>query len=286
MLTFALSAKPVPLPSTGRKVNEWCDGCGQVMARAFRSGGLCWIDCQGVGVFGFSVSSREVRVWPSPDSEYQAIISTFSRLVEPLIMQEMGWQTLHAGAAFGSAGALAFCGRSGSGKSTLAFAMQDAGWRQLADDALVLRIDPDCIVACPLSFTPRLRSSSLAHFAPARGPLPFRSQSNAVEVPLTAVFLLRQEASLAGPRISLLSQARAFSELLCQAERFDAEDPTRTRQLLKSYLELAARVPVYTLEYRPSFQDIPQLTRAIMETASGTNLGAGSSQMRSEVRPS
>jgi hypothetical protein len=43
-------------------------------------------------------------------------------------------------------------------------------------------------------------------------------------------------------------------------------------------------VPVYALEYRPSLQDIPELTRAIMEVAEGTHLGPDRSpKMSSEV---
>ena len=65
------------------------------------------------------------------------------------------------------------------------------------------------------------------------------------------VFLLQPNPDLSGQRISLMPQARAFSELLAHAHCFDAEDPAQTRRLVDDYLELVARVPVFALEYQP-----------------------------------
>jgi hypothetical protein len=283
MLTLVFAGDAVPSPLTGQKVNEWLDHRGEVIARAFSSGDLRWIDCFGVGAFGFSIGSHEVRVWPKPDSEHQTIVRIYSRLIKPLILQDMGFEILHAGAVLGSRTALAFCGRSGSGKSTLAFAMQLAGWRQLSDDVLVLRIDRCSVLACPLPFMPRLRSASLAHFARVRA-VPSPSVPNAEETPLAAIFVLRPNAALVKPRVSLLPQTRAFSELLDHAERFDAEDQNHTRRLLESYLEVAARVPVYTLEYRPSFQDLSELIRAVMEVAGGSEEADCTSELYSVAK--
>src|SRR5262245_52135574 len=148
-------------PASGSKVNEWLDDSGAVLARGFSRASLHWIEWPGVGVFAFSVGSDEVRVWPEPDVRHEAIVDVFDRSLQPIILQALGeWQALHASAAVGSEGVLAFCGRSGSGKSTLAFAMHLAGCRQFADDALVLRLDRACVLARPLSFMQRLRPQS------------------------------------------------------------------------------------------------------------------------------
>jgi hypothetical protein len=232
---------------------------------------LHWVDWLGVGIFAFSVGSREVRVWPRPNATHQTIVDTFS-ILQPIILQALEWQALHAGAVVGPAGVVAFCGKKGSGKSTLAFAMHQVGWRQFADDALVLRFEQDRVMSCPLPFTPRLRSASRAHFAHALSPSP--TSRDAADVPLTAVFLPQQNADLTSPRISLMPQARAFSELLTHAHCFDAEDPTQTRRLADDYLELVARVPVFALEYRPDLQQLPHLTRAIVEAVTGLNADA------------
>jgi hypothetical protein len=158
---------------------------------------------------------------------------------------------------------VAFCGNKGSGKSTLAFAMRQAGWQQFADDALVLRLDGDHVIACAVPFRPRLRPASFAHFGKARLP-PFPEPQPA-DLPLAAVFLLKQDSGLMSPRVSLIPKVQAFSELLAHAHFLDAGDPIRTRKLVGDYLRVAAQVPVFTLEYPPSFQHLPQLTRAVLE---------------------
>jgi hypothetical protein len=275
MLTFVFADGEVPGP--GRKVNEWFDDDGEVIARAFIGADIRWIDWPGVGVFAVPAASHEVRVWPEIAVRHEVVVDTFFR-VQPIILQALGWEALHASATLGPTGVLGFCGRGGSGKSTLAFAMQQAGWLQFADDALLLRLDGEEVAACPLSFTPRLRLASRVHFADA-SVLP--SQPQPKDAPLNSVFILRQQADFDSPRISLLPRARAFSEVLPHAQCFDPVDPTHSRRLVQSYLALAARVPVFTLEYRPNLQHLPRLIHAILEAAAGFHGGSvGAPELR------
>jgi len=278
MLTLVFAGGKAPSGEVGQEVNQWLDENGQAYARAFSSGSLYWIHWRGVGVFAFTDDSLVVRVWPEPDSRQEGVAYVFAML-RPVILQALGWQALHAGAAVGPAGALAFCGRSSSGKSTLAFAMQQVGWRQFADDALLLRLDPSCVAACPLPFTPRLRPASRAYFE--RVSLPPSPEPLSAEVPLTAVFLLQQDGSLNGPRVSLIPRSRAFSEVLPHAHCFDMVDPTHTRRLVESYLGLAASVPVFKLEYGPDFQRLSHITSAVVETAASID---GDPVFSSELR--
>jgi hypothetical protein len=254
-------------------VIEWFDDDGEVSVRAFSEGDLRWIDCPGFGVFAFSLGSCEVRVWPEPDIQYEAIVDTFE-MIQPVILQALGWQALHASAAVGPAGVLAFCGNAGSGKSTLAFAMHRAGWPQFADDALLLRLDRDHQTACPLSFRPRLRRASRAYFVQTHCPSPSFLRSQSADVPLAAVFILGRNDRLSGPHVSLRPQARAFSDLLAHAHCFDVEDPTHARQLVQDYLGLVSRVPIFNLEYPPDLQQLPRLTGAVMEAAASIGSAA------------
>jgi len=265
MLTLAFEGGKTPAFESGRKVNEWVDDADGAFARAFFWEGLYWIDWLGLGAFAFSNCSRAVKVWPQTAVEHTAIADTFSCMIQPIIMQALGWQTLHAGAAAGPGGVVAFCGRSGSGKSTLAFAMQQLGWRQFADDALVLRLDNDRVTACQLPFRPRLRPPSRAHFA--RACVEFSPAPQPAELPLKAAFLLRQDARLPSPRIALLPPARAFSELLAHGHCLEPDDPVQTRRLARDYLTIAGCVPVFTLAYRPDFEDFRQLTEGIVASA-------------------
>jgi len=202
-------------------------------------------------------------------------------MLQPVVLQALEWQALHASAAIGPAGLFAFCGNAGSGKSTLAFAMQQVGWQQFADDAVVLRLDRDRVMACPLPFAPGLRPASRAQFTKMSHPSP-ASLRQSTEVPLTAIILLQQNSGLTSPRISLMSRARAFPELLAHAHCFAAEDRTHTRRLVNDYLGISARVHAFTLEYAPDFQQLRQLTSTVVDAATGIN---PSTVVASGVRP-
>jgi hypothetical protein len=256
-----------PPPLLGREVNKWFDHSGELGGRAFSRENLRWLNWRGAGVFAFSIGGREVRVWPEADASHEVIVQTFCRMLQPLILQALGSQALHAGATVGPKGVLAFCGKSGCGKSTLAFGMRQIGWRQFSDDALVLRFDGASVLACPLPFTPRLRPHARSHFAQARSNLVSCAGGELIEIPLTGVFLLRQDYSLTSPCISPMPQARAFSQLLAHAHCFDAEDPKHARRLVDDYLALSAHVPVFALDYCPEFQYFPQVIRALAEAA-------------------
>jgi hypothetical protein len=263
-LAFASGAAP----GAGRKVSEWLDDSGRVVANSFSRGTSHWLEWQGLGVFAFSVGSHEVWVWPEPRVRRETIVETFSRAARPIILQALGeGQVLHASASVGPGGLLAFCGKCGSGKSTLSFAMQEVGWRQFADDALLLRFEQDLITARELPFVPCLRPASRVYFPRARDTLRPSPEPHSSDVPLSAIFILQQTTAFPGPRISLISSARAFSELLPLAHCFDHKGPAHTRRLVDNYLQVVAQVPIFRLEYRPDLQDLPRLTRNIVECA-------------------
>src|SRR5262245_47749018 len=99
MLTLAFADGDTRSPEAGRKVNEWVDDYGAAYARAFSRQNLHWIDWPGVGVFAFSLGSREVRAWPEPGIRRETVIDIFSRVLRPVILQALGHhQALHAGA--------------------------------------------------------------------------------------------------------------------------------------------------------------------------------------------
>jgi len=266
MLTLAFVSDQAVPPATGQKVNEWRDDEGIVFARGYSSEGSQWIDWPGLGVFGFKAGSPEVRVWPQSGARREAIVETFFRTLQPLILQVLGWQALHAAAVVWHTGVLAFCGSKGSGKSTLAFARHQAGWQQFADDAVVLRLDDDRVIACGLPFTPRLRHASCAYFGNNAHLSPIQKKQPA-DIPLIAIFVLKQDIGLMHPRVSLIPKARAFLELLAHAHCFDVNDTMKKRRLVEDYLCIAARVPIFTLAYQPNFQHLPRLTRAVLEAA-------------------
>jgi hypothetical protein len=258
-------------PATGRQVNEWTDECGKVFARAFSSDDHYRIDWPGLGAFAFRPGSRDVLVWPEPDAGHEEISDTFDRLLQPIILQALGKQALHAAASVGPSGTIAFCGSAGSGKSTLGFAMGQAGYRQLADDALVLQLEQDQVSVCPLPFAQKLRQASRLHFRYADQVPATRVDVRPADLALSAIFLLRQDVQIERPQLTLLSQAQAFSALLAHAHCYDAQDPSHTRRLVDSYLAMVSLVPVFVFQYRPDLQQLPELTEIINDAAGTCN---------------
>src|ERR1700752_4521188 len=118
MLTLAFAHGAAPASAPCWDVGGWVDDCGSGLAGAFSYKHSHWIDFPGVGKFAFSSGSTQVRVWPDPASARGAVYDTFSRMLQPIILQALGGrQALHAGAAVGPSGVVAFCGPRGAGKS-------------------------------------------------------------------------------------------------------------------------------------------------------------------------
>src|SRR5215471_15967646 len=111
MLSLIVSAGVAP--KAGRQVSEWRDDCGKVFARAFSSEDHYRIDWPGLGAFAFRPGRRDVLVWPEPGARHEEISDTFDRLLQPVILQVLGKQVLHAAAAAGPALTIAFCGNAG-----------------------------------------------------------------------------------------------------------------------------------------------------------------------------
>ena len=270
-------------PEGCRQVNEWRDEYGRVFARAFSSQDHYRIDWPGLGAFGFRPGTRDVLVWPEPDARHEEISDTFDRSLQPIVLQALGKQALHAAAAVGPTGAIAICGNSGSGKSTLGFALGQAGCRQLADDALVLQLEQDRVNVCPLPFAPRLRPASQRYFGYSDQITAAASDFRPADLVLSAVFLLQRDDHSQRPHLQLLPQAEAFPALLAHAHCYDAQDPAHTRRLVESYLAIVSLVPVFALQYRPDLQQLPRLIEMIQDAAGWSNARSSTFRLRDLV---
>jgi hypothetical protein len=259
--------KGAPPCVVGRPGGVWRDLTGAVYGRSIISPLGSWIKWDRVGLFKLEREFGAVRVWPDPGVSSDAVRETFAREVQPIALQAAGFEALHASAALGPAGVVAFCGRTGAGKSTLAYAMTRHGWPQIADDHLIVDLDADAPLVRPLLCEPKLRPASIAHFPPAASD---RVPPADAALPLAAVVLLEQ-TDHAPLIVDVVPQARAFSALLPHAHCFDPQDPNETSRLVNHYLTLVESVPVYHLQYRPSFADLEQITQAV--TALGDRRG-------------
>ena len=262
-----------------REVAIWRDGQGSEYARAYSSDAASWIAWKNLATFAFAEGTADVRAWPEPDVPDDRVADVFERVVQPIVLQALGGQALHASAVAGDGGILAFCGVGHSGKSTVAFALGQRGYRQIADDAVVLKVSPERVAVQPLPFAPSLRPASRLHFdtqeLAARGARVHRPDPADDGRPLKAVFILRQDDTLAAPAgPDRLSPVQAFSALLTHAHCFDETSTVHTRRLAEDYLTVAGQIPVMTLTYPPRFGQIERLMRLVERAAEASGVAA------------
>jgi hypothetical protein len=257
---------------SARVTTRWCDDAGRAFAVGLTVGRQHWIDWTGLGTFRFDDSSTAIHFRALPGLAPPHARDVFDRIVQPLILQAQGLPVLHASGVAGPEGAIAFCGLSGSGKSTLAYAVSAcSGFRQIADDAVVLRADDrGAFNVVPIPFRPRLRETATAHFGkptpPATSPADWTEPR---PLPLRAIVVLAQretdDADHAPVALTRLTQTSAFSILLTHAHCFDDTDRGAVSRMIETYLAMADAVPLFQLAYRPDFSTIDQLARRVTQ---------------------
>jgi hypothetical protein len=272
MLELAVSDHGAGSPGvSARLVNTWSDDAGIAFARAFVDGTRRWVDWPGLGAFEFSPGSPTVVLHCAPGTDRERATDIFVRIVQPVVLQAQGTETLHASAAEGPCGVIAFAGISGNGKSTLAWALgQRPGFRQISDDAVVLagldnRGESNGVAVFPLPYLPRLRHSAQQFLAPDAPPWRVPDDVPPGRPLLRAIVLLEQTSEGASTaRPTRLTPAEAFPAVLTHAYCFDETDRDERERMVRHYLDIAATVPVFRLRYRPDFDALPELLDAII----------------------
>jgi hypothetical protein len=266
LLTLQLASKR-PDISRAREGCVWRDLDGSVCGRSLIAGRDRWLDWFDVGVLAFNERSPVVRVWPVRGMTLESAREEFDRMLRPIVLQALGSQALHAGAALTGDGALLFCGRSGAGKSTTAYALGQMGCTQLADDQVVWQLHDGRPKVQALPFTPRLRPLSEARFTGGSATCPPWPTSQGL-IPIAAIYLLDQRTDGRSPlSISRVPPAQAFSALLPHAHCFDLGDVEATRLFTDDYLTLASEVPVFSVRYSPNLDRLPELLHTIVSAA-------------------
>ncbi len=269
MLTYTLAgpeAVPPPIPTSDRvHVHTWRDPDGSV-AYACTVRGQHWIHLPDLASFCIGTSPTEVLAIARAGAEPNLVADRFRRHVLPLALQVGGREVLHASAICTPAGVVALCGRPRTGKSTLAFALGRRGYPLWADDAVCVDLSGPEAETLALPFEIRLRPDVASFFSNTS---PVLSSAAAGRVPesgspdrrrLAAVWLLRRlpAGDEHGPvRIRRLSPARAFTEILPHAYCFSREDRERQRRMIKRYLQLVARIPIYDVCLESDLTTLP-----------------------------
>jgi hypothetical protein len=186
----------------------------------------------------------------------------YYRTILPFILPEL-WQVevLHASAVQNPNGILGFCAVSGTGKSTISYALTQRGYKQWADDALVLDIHQDSIISVPLPARTRLRQASASYFQKTE-PLPWFS-SDRQPTDLAALFVMTQLTD--GPVVDCtrLTPSQAFTLLLPHAYTFSIDEKERKQAMMQHYLQLAKHIPVFDLRFRAGIENLPAILTTI-----------------------
>lgn len=195
-----------------------------------------------------------------------------------ILLHQRGMLPLHANAVEVGGQAIAFVGPSGAGKSTLAGWFYDHGHRVIADDVCVVRFDEQ---GQPLATAgiPRLRLWKDALLASGRHPdahrlsyagdasyekydVPLRSDGDAPDLPLAAIYLLGQ-----GKRFNIvrLVGVEAAETLFANTYRGAFVQATGSpRGHWDACLRLLAATPVFRLTRNWDLSKIPTETSRII----------------------
>ena len=268
MLSLRLREGAAPVPE-GRAGATWQHDDGDPRGEAIIGSQECWLQWHGVGLFRFRPGVTAVDAWARADVPTAFVRDTFDHEIQPLILQSLGFETMHGASASGPDGGVALCGRSGAGKSTLAYALGRMGWDHLSDDHVILDFSAPQPRLRTVPFKPRLRPLSARHFGNPEA-RPIATSGIRTWRPLRAVLIVEQ-VDQPGEWCELqpIAPTTAFPELLPHAHAFDPHDAQQTARLADHYLTLVERVPIYRLRYRPSFSRLDNTVRAVQKLVRG-----------------
>lgn len=253
-------------------VEVWRDVDGSIAALGYRRDLEHCLHVPRVGTFVFTDTSDEIGLAPEGSASDDLIQDALHRIAMPLALQLRGVQVLHASAVVIAGGVVALCGRSGAGKSTLAYGLGRRGFALWGDDAVAFEPVESGLRASPLPFRMRLRPASaewfddLAHQKGSEVSTPWSSGSPG---PFRALFVLErseQVTSAAGVEFVRLPPADAFAAVLPHAYYLALDDVRLNQRLLSAYLDLADRLPVFVLRYRPRLSLVEGITEMLAAT--------------------
>ncbi len=280
-LTFAPvdAWRPPPLDPANPDIELWRDNDGTICAYGGSLDGICWMHLPGVATFRFSQEAAQITAIADGSAARGPIVDAYYRTLLPLALQARGIEVLHASAVRMHGGIVALCGIKETGKSTIAYALSQRGYSLRADDAVPFVTSGNVVSALSLPFTIRLRPSS-AEFFESNGirdrhspPPDARTPVQLAPERLAAVFVLQRNPdglSTAPPSVSRLTASAAFMSALTHAYCFSLRDESQRGRMVRHYLDLAARVPVFEVCFGPGLDWLPAITSAIEEAVAAT----------------
>lgn len=253
------------LPIDDWSVKRWLDEHGNEIALGYTVSGENYLYFPGVVTFAFSGNDDRVIAAPQLGTNSALIEDLFWRSALPLVLQTQGVGALHASAVLTPAGVVGFCAQAGSGKSTLAYGLSLRGYPIWTDDALVFDALEKPAMATSLPFKVRMRPepadyyqvSQLSKGSASQLQGNFQQASQAV-APVRAIVELQRDFE-ESPIVSLtkMEGAAALIELLKHAYAFSLSREDQRRSISQQYMNLAAQVPVFQLQFPSGLAYLP-----------------------------
>jgi hypothetical protein len=257
------------LPSVDdSSVTVWRDRHGVLGALSHLQNGERWLHVINLASFKLDLEHDEVIAIPAGDVPFEVVEDEFQRTVWPTALQLKGWEVLHGSAIQTANGVVAFCALSETGKSTIAYALTQRGHPLWADDAILLNISSEKIIASMMPFQVRLRPASASYFGHVAsesdtlfGRVRREGKKSHEQSSLKAVCLLEKlpDDSPDTLNITTVSATEALPELLKHAIYFSSQDKERKREMMGHYLSLAMRVPIFRVGFRHGFDKLPAI---------------------------
>ena len=220
----------------------------------------------GVATYRIRPGESEIVATPHSPEVASLVVTGYWRTVLPMAIQIGGREVLHASAVIAAAGAVGFCGVSMTGKSTIAYELSRRGYDLWGDDALAFEATGTSVDALSLPFELQLREPYVAErHAPATGQTCPALETRASLAAVCTLERAQPESALESARVRRLSPSEAFPSLLSHAYCYSLGDVERNRQMVDSYSDLATRVPVFSVVFRPGFEHVSAVLDAIEE---------------------
>jgi hypothetical protein len=240
------------------------DEAGTPHAYTQQDGGRSHVRIPGLVTFGFDAGSSVVVADVASGADREEVLDAYRTLCLPLAVQgAFGQEVVHAsGVRIAHRGVVGFCGMSTTGKSTIAHALARRGHQLWADDALAFQPDGESISTLTLPFRPKLRPESERLFR-TLGARELDQAAAWSEATVNTLFVLDASGI---EQLERLSAVDALVAVLPNGYRFRPLDDQREQRMVRTYLDLVARVPVFRLGYERGLDGLERLVDRIEET--------------------
>jgi hypothetical protein len=245
----------------------WPDPWGNEYGFGLPQGVEYWMKVHGIGAFIIDPGYQKVSGFPENGLSLTAFRDAFFHGVAPWLLQRREWDCLHGSSVLTENGVVVFCGPTGRGKSTLARACADRGAVPYADDAVPFLIRNGTAMSARIPQRIRLREPAASRFpdSPDSGLYPDGSREIFYDLepslrPLRCVYWLApmaEPAAAAAATIRRVNPVEALPLMLSVAHCMSLKDPDCNRKMVRNYLWLVKRTPVFRLSFVSDLDRIP-----------------------------